>query len=67
MLLQVVGGGIYLASLSPKLAAVCGCVGAVLLAASMRYGDFQRRSQRLSTDILSESNAVAQEVFSLHR
>lgn len=64
---QVVGGGVYLAQLSPKLAAVCAGVSVLLLYASSRYGDFQRRAQRMATDILAESNEVAQEVFSLHR
>jgi ABC-type multidrug transport system fused ATPase/permease subunit len=64
---QALGGGLYLALASPRLAAVCAAVAALLLAASSVYGGFQRRSQRLATDLLSESSQAASEALSLHR
>lgn len=57
----------YLCMLSPQLAAVCLGASALLWLVALRYGEFQRQSQRLTQDTLAGCNTVAEEVFSLSR
>ncbi|GBF91269.1 ABC transporter B family member, chloroplastic [Raphidocelis subcapitata] len=62
-LLQVVGGGMILVSLSPHLAAACAGVFSFLWAVTVVYGSYSRHSQRVVQDVLASSNACAEEAF----
>lgn len=62
-LLQVAGGGAILVSLSPRLAGACAGVFVLLWAATVLYGSYSRRSQRVVQDVLASSNACAEEAF----
>ncbi len=50
------GGAAYLLYLSRSLAATCGVVCALLWLVALRYGAFQRRSQRLYQNVLADTN-----------
>ena len=52
------GGAGYLLYLSRSLAATCGVVCALLWLVALRYGAFQRRSQRLYQNVLADTNQV---------
>lgn len=64
---QALVGGVYLFIVSKELALACGGVLVLLWAATVRYGQYSRRTQRTAQDVLADSNQVAEEVFSLHR
>jgi len=65
--LQCIGGAIYLIIMSRTLAASCALVTSVMWVVAVRYGSFQRRSQRLFQDALADTGQVAEEVFTLSR
>ncbi|KAI8476904.1 MAG: hypothetical protein J3K34DRAFT_455504 [Monoraphidium minutum] len=62
-LLQVIGGGAILVSLSPQLAGACLGVFSFLWVATVVYGAYSRHSQRVVQDVLASSNACAEEAF----
>lgn len=66
-LMQCIGGAIYLIIMSRSLALTCGVVTSLLWLVALRYGNFQRRSQRLFQDALADTGQVAEEVFTLSR
>lgn len=66
-LMQCIGGAIYLAIMSRSLALSCAVVTSLLWLVALRYGNFQRRSQRLFQDALADTGQVAEEVFTLSR
>ncbi len=51
-----IGGAAYLLYLSRSLAATCGTVCLLLWLVALRYGAFQRRSQRLYQNFLADTN-----------
>ena len=57
--LQCLGGGLYLWSLSPRMALACAGVSALLWTVALFYGQFTRRAQRIYQDALAESNTTA--------
>jgi hypothetical protein len=52
--------------MSRSLAATCAGVTSLLWLVALRYGAFQRRSQRLFQDALADTGQVAEEVGLLH-
>ena len=50
------GGAAYLLYLSRSLAATCGAVCVLLWLVALRYGAFQRHSQRLYQNVLADTN-----------
>lgn len=52
--------------MSRSLAATCAGVTSLLWLVALRYGAFQRRSQRLFQDALADTGQVAEEVTLLH-
>lgn len=58
------GGAIYLVIMSRTLAGSCAAVTSLLWLVALRYGAFQRRSQRLFQDALADTGQVAEEVRS---
>ena len=60
------GGAAYLVVMSRSLAATCAAVTSLLWLVALRYGAFQRRSQRLFQDALADTGQVAEEVGVSH-
>lgn len=58
------GGAAYLLYMSRALAGSCACVTSLLWLVALRYGAFQRKSQRLFQDALADTGQVAEEVRS---
>ncbi len=58
------GGAAYLLYMSRTLAGSCACVTSLLWLVALRYGAFQRKSQRLFQDALADTGQVAEEVRS---
>jgi hypothetical protein len=56
------GGAAYLVVMSRSLAGTCAAVTSLLWLVALRYGAFQRRSQRLFQDALADTGQVAEEV-----
>jgi ABC-type multidrug transport system fused ATPase/permease subunit len=65
--LQCIGGAAYLLYMSRTLAGSCAAVTSLLWLVALRYGAFQRKSQRLFQDALADTGQVAEEVFTLSR
>lgn len=51
----VAGGAIYLIIMSKTLAGSCAVVTSVMWLVALRYGNFQRNSQRLFQDALADT------------
>ena len=66
-LLQVLVGGVFLATLSPQLAFAAALASALLWLVTARYGRFSRRAARALQDATATANRVAEEAFSLAR
>ncbi len=53
------GGAIYLIIMSRELAVSCALVTGVMWMVALRYGNFQRRSQRLFQDALADTGQAS--------
>eukprot|EP00775_Hariotina_reticulata_P011000 gene11000-11154_t len=62
-LVQVIGGGAILVTLSPKLSALCLAIFTGLWGFTVLYGSYSRHSQRVIQDVLANSTACAEEAL----
>ncbi|MEW5314165.1 MAG: hypothetical protein WDW38_005681 [Sanguina aurantia] len=65
--LQCLGGIGYLHVLSPHLCGITLGISCILWGVTLFYGDFARKLQKVSQDVLACSNTVAEEVMGLNR